>query len=555
MTKNNDFDTISQQLSRFELSYNSTADDVVNAISDLLIQASALNDHHKFSDDEIFSKLCELYDIPGKITAKNFTKRLKRYFNKLINKASVLFQYVNKEPIFHCVSQNHVERTKALKGRFYEEFLYDYSAKKKNHAEAARHLSEALGLASLALKDGLKGYFLTVTLKGEKHYCSGSRWDGTSPAAGASILSKAMSSVRTKASKIGLKLEYFRTINPHEKDGAAHLHSCLFTDDQDRLIGFIKAAFPENIASIDIDEIRNINEAVLYTVKEQWDLTTKDGEKRTLARKSFGVRTFSKSSNVRRMAPVSLVEACRKGKFTSKRDQAAINSYRSLLPQELYSYSLLALARSAQTYDYADCTRIYSLFTHTRNSSPTHTSLDINTSASTDTSTLNWLYQSRDLLQTSSQGGETKMKKLWDKMDVFGFQNDSFLLSIYEMLSELQLKHSPEDLNLPDRAKYLLSCIGHASLSKKASEIAQKAGLRLNALNQQKYEVGINNLKKAQLLSEEKPKSLYDLLIRGVGEKASTDWLRNVSRSESHMTLVFDSAPDTYCGFSIPIAS
>lgn len=554
MNNNNDFDSISQQLSRFELSYNSTADDVDNAISDLLIQASALNDHHKFSNDEILAKLCELYDIPGKVTAKNFTKRLKRYFKKLIIKASSLYQYVNKEPIFHCVSQNHVERTKALNGRFYEDFLYDYSAKKKNHAEAARHLSEALGLASLALKDGLKGYFLTVTLKGEKHYCSGKRWDGTSPSEGASILSKGMSYIRKKASKIGLKLEYFRTINIHEKDGTPHLHACLFTDNKERLDELIKAAFPEHVASIDFDEIRNVHESVLYTLQEQWDLTTKDGEKRTLARKSSGVRTFSKSSNVRRMSPVSLVEALRKGKFASKRDKAAIRSYRSLLSKDLYNYSLQALARSAQTYDYADCTRIYSLFTHTRNSTPTQTSLNINTSASTDTSTLNWLYQSRDLLQTSSQGVEKKMKKLWDKMDVFGFQNDSFLLSIYEMLSELQLKHSPEDLKLPDRVKYLLSCIGHASLCNKASEIAKKAGLSVNTLNREKYETAINNLKQAQLLSEKKRKSLFDIFISGVAENASSDWLRNVNGSDSHITLTLDNHPDSYCSFSMPIA-
>lgn len=548
---NNDFDYISQKLSLFDLSYDSTFDDVKNTIADIGAQVKVLNEELEFTFDEILTKLCEYYDISAKLTSKNYRSSLKRYFNKLINEASSRYQYIGNEHIFHCTSQEHVNRSKALQGRFTSDFLYDYSAKKTNHADTARHLSESLGIASLALKDGLKGYFLTVTLKGEKHYCSGKNWDRTMPPEGAKILSKLITQLRKKAKKAGLKLEYFRTINIHIKDGTPHLHACLFTDDKKKLDELLMKLSSNRPTKIHIKKIKNVNEATLYTMHELWDLTTRDGEKRTLARKSLKVRAFSKSSNVRRMAPTTLVEACRKGTFTSKRDLAALTSYRAYASKDLYGYSMPLLVRSALSYDYANFTRIYSLLTCSRKHPPSYTSLGIDTSASADTSTLIWLGHSGGLLQTSSQGSQSKIKKFWDKMDAIAFENDKFFTSIYEMLSGLQLKQPPDSFKLTPNARSLLSRAGYMAIDNKASEIIKAARLKTNSFCQAKHDASIERLKKANLLSEINPKSLFDLVMKGLNDDNAIKWLESRSRSETHLIIALDDDQDYYSEFYV----
>ena len=408
------FPCTNKTLQSLGLDEKSTQDEIKVVARELNTEIKSLTKDHHLSFAKIWDSYSSKYNLTMKMPrSSEVFKDIRRYLTKLVKKASFKHQHENEySDNYFYVSQQYINRDKGLRCRHFDDFLYTYSERKKQHALTSRHLTEAVGLASVSLKDGLRAYFLTITCA-ENSRRSSKKWNGNTADNITKNLSDSFNDLNKRARNNALSLELIRATESMA-DGTPHSHAVVFSDDVNKLKQLLKKSFPDNTFIIHIKKCRNVYQSILYMLKQQWDISTKIGEHHTAWLKAHDSRTYSKSSNVRRLPPSELWECLRKRRYSAKREIEALEKFKELvlrarqLPdleiENFFSSSVDELSKAALRGDYAEFIRVYNFSTRTRRKLPTRITLDTSTIACLGTAQLDYVMQFSRNLRTISSG-------------------------------------------------------------------------------------------------------------------------------------------------------
>jgi len=358
---------------------------------------------------------CQQVDSKAKIPlGKNIYKSVKRLLIQFVKRAGFVMQAI-LGPADKFISDDYYNQLKGIKWRrkgsdFYTDYLYSRADNKKYYARACGQYTRSCGVASLAKKDGLQSFSLTITLKPEFHRSS-PKWNGMTPDQSARKMTKAWSAFAESLRNNRLRAEIVRNIEPH-KDGTPHLQATVFTDESEKLNGLLRRAFADiadaGLHGIQLSETDNAYRSLLYTLKTIWpcsdDKDNIDWERIRAWKSQISGQCFSIISTVRKLAPAALFDAHRRGEFESKSDLAAVDRlskkisiqwcyfgcdeyvqmHGSYYPDkdDAVADTNAKLSIAASEGDYANFTRIYTDAMNTRRLSPAFQKSGLKTSGS-----------------------------------------------------------------------------------------------------------------------------------------------------------------------------
>lgn len=394
MNNYNNFKSIEQHLSfvspgRGELI---TPEHISSAAIAITEEFKALIKDRNQPVEKVWSFFCFEAGVKAK-TPKRITKRaVEKVVKKSVEKACFDYDQTNYfDKDFLYTSKRYVKQCKLLKGySIHDRYLFSVAENKRFYATASRHKAEAVGLASLSLKDGLKPVKATLTLKSEYHLSSPA-WCGVSANESAKYLTKALSDLYHLARNNNLRLAYIREIEVH-KNGAPHVEALFFTDDIEKFNELLRKAIAKNptLGDFKCEEAENVIACINYVLKEEWPSDDEDLERRKLWKKSISCRCFAKSSNVLNLPSVALWDAFRKGRFNAINEINAFNKLEDKLCTtvhdrlsgeayvELSDYSrhidhddafdsvTSRLKSAVRDGDYAEFTRVFTVATNSR---------------------------------------------------------------------------------------------------------------------------------------------------------------------------------------------
>jgi hypothetical protein len=416
MDKDNNFNCIAQHFSPISPGHGEliTPEHISNAAIAITEELKALNKNHNQPLEKVWSFFCFEAGVNAKPPRQITVRAVQKVIKKYVKKACFAYDQTNHcfDKDFIYTSKRYVKQYKLLKGlNIYSKYLFSVSEDKRLNASASQHLTELVGMASLALKDGLKPVNVTFTLDSKYHSTADES---------AKHLLKALLQLNYSARNNKLMLEYARMLEP-QKNGMAHLHAIMFTNDVDKLKSLLQKTVAKctEIGDIQCEETENLYASILYLVKDEWAANIKDDDEDPVKkrkssdrdrlkvwRKSQSSRCYSKSSNVRKYPPVALYDAFRKGRFNAIDELDAVNR----LEEKLYltehdhvsgeSYVQLSdyskhidradafdsitsqLTSAVRGGDYAEFTRVFTTATNSRKQPVFHKMTGLNTAGS-----------------------------------------------------------------------------------------------------------------------------------------------------------------------------
>lgn len=364
---------------------------------------------------EMWRFLCQQVGSNTKIPlSKNIHKSVKRLLIRFVERAGFIHQSIFCSTDSY-ISDDYFKQLKEMKRQrngidFYTNYLYSRAENKKYYGQACEKYMRACGIASLAKKDGLQGYALTITLKPEFHRSS-TKWNGMTPDQSVREMNEAWSAFGESLRNNRLRAEIVRNIEPHT-DGTPHLQATVFTDDLGKLDKLLRRAFAyiagDDLHGIQLEETDNVYRSILYTLKTIWpcsdDKDKEDWERIRAWKRQIPGRCFSIMSTVRKLPPVALLDAHRRGGFKSKNDMAAIDRLDKKIfilwrfsgcDEYVYMHNAhyadkddavadtnAKLSVAASEGDYANFTRIYTAAMNTRRLSSASKKSGLETSGS-----------------------------------------------------------------------------------------------------------------------------------------------------------------------------
>lgn len=308
----------------------SSANDVAKKTSEILRDIDNLVETNKEPIEKVWSSLCQKIGSKARLPAKKKIKKtLKRLLFKVVDKSGFIYQsIIGLSNSDKYISDDYYNQLKSKNG-FYSEYLYSISQNKKKHGQACSYLTRACGISSLAQKDGLPPYCLTITLDSRFHRSS-PEWDGSTPPQSKSLFTDATGDLYQSLRNNKVRCEYIWMIEPDES-GTPHFQATVFTDDPVKFRELVERAFNDitdpGPHGIYFEETDNAYRNILYTLKTAWP-----GDERMEAwKRQVGGRCFGTASLARSLPTKGLFDAFRKDKYNAKNELEAIDRFNSKL--------------------------------------------------------------------------------------------------------------------------------------------------------------------------------------------------------------------------------
>lgn len=199
-------------------------------------------------------------------------------------------------------------------------YAYSKSSSKKQYQTACRYLAMDMGLASVALKDGLEPFFATATLPSQYHK-SCAYWNGATPDQSAKLLKAKQRKLDEWARKRRIRYERIWSLEA-QGDGTPHIHVLIFTDQPEIVEAKFRAIFADDVSApggcgIDFKKARNVKACVRYINKTHYGPHKFHSDKAArLVAWSRNIRgkRRGKGSTVRYLLPVKIWEDARRGR-------------------------------------------------------------------------------------------------------------------------------------------------------------------------------------------------------------------------------------------------
>lgn len=325
--------------------------------------------------------------------------------------------------------------TERVAGYSFYHNVYAASQSKKQYSRASCYLARTIGIASLAMKDGLDPFFVTITLPSQYHVSS-LNWNNVTPDESAKLLTERWAQFNTWLRNNKIRIEWFRGIETHG-DGTPHMHITLFTDEQERVEEALQNFFyfpdgPQR--AVHFKHSRNVKACLRYMVKTFWGphkYQNKPARTVAIWSQKLKARRIAFGSRMRKLLPLKIWNPARKGiraiqhssfptvlRYQTHPDGTeqifvAGKGYSSL--DDAYADINHALHRAAIDGDYASAQRLYQSITATTLLSPNTQRLGPSAMASLGETELRTISQDEYLnLDTL----KSLMAKTWDFEDV-----------------------------------------------------------------------------------------------------------------------------------------
>lgn len=405
-----------------------------------------LIDLHEATLEQLWESLCKYIQQPvckvPDLSRISLYKAIKKILTKSVKRATFVFQSIVK--ICHTyVDYQYTDWLKDIRLKnnsgFYEHALeistYPRSNYRKQYNRTAGYLARSTGMTSLALKDGLEAYFVTITLKRELHRNS-KNWDGTTPEQAAKKITSSYSALYQRLRNNNINLESIRIVES-DKGGTPHLHLMVLTDTPDKVESAIRKQFVTTDGlsekkGIYFKKVRSVKATIRYLLKSFWGpYHFRDGNDDELIAwsKSLGVRRFAITSFMRKYPTVELWDDARKGRAAIENcSSPLVISYGELRDGEsyvessntryidLYDVTLnvnLSLNKIATDGDYAQFTRIFSTVTKTRKRPAVQRREGLSTISSLDETELRTISQDSVFINHNVLSNIRDIKDFW----------------------------------------------------------------------------------------------------------------------------------------------
>lgn len=334
--KSSYFSISNSNSSPFGLSVYASREEIKRVAKEVYNDIVSLIDNHQISLSDAFTDFCTVLNnknikVPSK---KKLQDKIRFMLTKYVEKVTFCRQYRDQTPSLY-VNDSYLKWCRQFNDTsLYEYSLHKNSIDKKQYGRASNYLTRSMGLASVAVKDGLTPFFLSITLDGHFHV-SNDMWNDLTPEKTAKMLTAAYSDFLQFARNNDVDLESIRVIEPH-RDGTPHIHAVIFIDalKKDIVIKALRKIFTQkhvvaNNSGIYFEKCHDISKSIRYILKTFWN-----SSEYLRSWSSHVTRRFAITSNVRKVNNAGIFDAFRRESFKSKRDlylQDKINSQISLI--------------------------------------------------------------------------------------------------------------------------------------------------------------------------------------------------------------------------------
>ena len=332
--------------------------------------------------DEVIGHLHAMFDKP--VYARPSFKQLRPHIRRLLKAAASYTSIVDNARLIHDSNARGylgwiAKSAVHIAGYSFYHAVYAASQSKKQYSRASCYLARAMGIASLALKDGLDPFFVTITLPSQYHVSS-LNWNKMTPDESAKLLTERWAQFNAWLRNNKIRIEWVRGIETHS-DGTPHMHITLFTDEQERVEAALQHFFffPDSIqGAVHFEPSRNVKACLRYMVKTFWGphkYQNKSASIIAMWSQKLKVRRIAFGSRMRKLLPLKIWDPARRGTCAIQRSSYPPKCYHFTLTDgtehvliaghdypsidDAYTDINQALHRAATDGDYASAQRLY----------------------------------------------------------------------------------------------------------------------------------------------------------------------------------------------------